>query len=60
LIDRYDLLSMVYNHTGEYLKAIEQAEIALRAAPIARIQRNIEIWREHLNKRDGTVLSLCT
>jgi len=44
MVDRYDLLAMVYNHLGEYEKAIETAQMALDVAPNARIQNNVEIW----------------
>lgn len=53
LVGRYDLLSMVYNHLGQFGKAIEQAEKALRSAPNERIEKNVRIWREQLSKHGG-------
>lgn len=48
LVARYDLLSMVYNHLGQYEDAIEQAEKALEAAKNERIENNISSWRRHV------------
>ena len=50
---RHDLLSMVYHHTGKIKLAIEQAEIALEKVKDSRIARNVELWKEVLNKRSA-------
>jgi len=53
LSDRYDLLAMVYSHLGQYGRAIDFARKALEAAPNERIEKNIRVWREHLDKFKG-------
>lgn len=51
LVDRYDLLSMVYHHMGRYLDAVVWGNKALVAAPVhTRIQRNVELWNKELAK----------
>lgn len=52
MVERYDLLSMVYNHLGEYGRAIEMAEKALEAAPNERIEKNVKIWSDCIAKFD--------
>ena len=54
LVDRYDLLSMVYHHLGWWGKAIEQAEKALTSVKNARIEKNVSLWRASLNKHDAS------
>jgi tetratricopeptide (TPR) repeat protein len=49
MFNRHDALSMVYNHYGEYKKAIEQGEIALKAKKDERVKKNVRVWKEHLN-----------
>jgi len=51
MVDRYDLASMIYDHIGQYDKAVEQAEKALSAEENERIAKNVRIWKEHLNGR---------
>jgi len=48
IVDRYDLLSMVYNHLGQFGRAIEWAKKALEAGPNLRIEKNIHIWQVHI------------
>jgi glycosyltransferase involved in cell wall biosynthesis len=51
LIDRHDLLAMVYHHVGRFDLAIEQAKLALAAAPSVpnkRIETNLSIWQEYV------------
>jgi hypothetical protein len=50
LVARHDLLSMVYDHLGMYKEAIDQAEIALKTTDNDRIKRNVEIWKEWLER----------
>jgi len=45
LVERHDLLSMVYHHLRMPLKAAAQAALALTAAPNARIEKNMALWR---------------
>ena len=51
-VDRYDLLSMVYNHLGQYDKSIEQAEKALKSTSNPRIKNNVKIWKNHIRGND--------
>jgi tetratricopeptide (TPR) repeat protein len=46
LVDRYDLLSMVYDHLGHYAKAIEFGEKALENTTNPRIAKNVKIWSD--------------
>lgn len=48
LVMRHDLLSMVYHHNGKPRQALEQAEIALKAASNSRIEKNVMLWRASL------------
>jgi tetratricopeptide (TPR) repeat protein len=50
MVDRYDLLSMVYNHLKQYEKAIQMAEKAYETAEIPRIKNNIEIWSKWISR----------
>jgi len=50
-VDRYDLLSMTYNHLGMFGAAVEQAEKALKVGANPRIQKNVQIWKECLEER---------
>jgi len=50
LVDRYDLLSMVYHHLGLPQNSIEQAEKALAATNNPRIRNNIEFWKKSLRR----------
>ncbi len=52
--DRYDKLAMVYQHTGEYAKAIEQAEIAYAATKNPRILNNITIWKKWIDDHSNS------
>jgi len=49
LVNRHDALSLVYSHLGKYGQAIEQAELALKAAPNGRIEKNISIWKTRVS-----------
>lgn len=53
LIDRYDLLSMVYSHLKQYGRAIDCAKKALKVAPNARIEKNIQFWKKHINDHNN-------
>lgn len=55
LVDRHDLLSMVYNHLGFYAQAIDQAKKALEAAPNPRIEKNVAIWSTHIDKHGASL-----
>lgn len=47
-VDRYDLLSMIYAHTGQKLKSIETAKKALESMKHPRIEKNITIWEREI------------
>jgi len=47
--ERYDKLSMAYNHIGDYQKSIYNAEKVLKVRPgDERIKNNIKLWMEDL------------
>jgi len=49
--ERYDKLSMAYNHIGNYQKSIENAERALKIRPKdERILKNVRLWKEEIKR----------
>jgi len=47
--ERYDKLSMAYNHVGNYIKSIECAEKVLKVRPgDKRVLNNINLWKQEL------------
>jgi len=51
LVDRYDKLSMTYNHLGRYQDAADMAERALESVQDSRIANNVKCWKKALSKR---------
>lgn len=48
--ERYDKLSMTYNHLGNWGKAVENAEKVLKKRPNdKRVINNIKVWKEQHN-----------
>jgi tetratricopeptide (TPR) repeat protein len=53
LVDRYDQLSMAYNHLHQFGRAIQYAKKALDAGPNERIETNIRVWRNEIKLQGG-------